>query len=893
MAKPWKEVVSSEGYKSLSPEQQAAAQEEYFETVVAPKVDEQDYARVRNDFFSAYPPPVASAPVSTPQQQPADPGWLQSMVSAGNRGFANILGAPVDIANLLGNATANLIGKPEWGGNIPGGSESIRNVLGAVGVDTESFKQGTPNQQFMGRVAQELTEGALPFGLMARLGKTAVTTPTLIKEALYSTGAGTGAAAAQAIDPNDPMGEMIGSLAGGLGTAGLINAAEAVPKLASGVFRNMYPATSGSMEKAVGTRLAENASTAPYVDSNMKRAQELQAQYGFSPNLGQATGDPFMVQQVRGARSKDPALASELHQLGMRNNEIINQTLGGVAPGGDPIALRNALEAEFTGKLHALDALETGARQKAGSALAGITPTTSPQQRGAGVRDIAVADRNTWKSQAKRNFDAIPKGEIIPADNLREVARRVIDESQGDAAIVPGLANEFARKTDDVGAGILGPDGNPIMMEKPKEVTFDYLRQKRTQLNRDIAAERGAPVPNEQKIRNLVILRKGVEDTLDQWASTGGSRSTELYNNARAHYAQGAAKFKQGVTSDLFNRNRLGDPRVPDSAVMDSYFNVGKGGVERAQEFKRVFGNNPDAISAMGDHITSKVALMARGDGTIDPNVIRKFKQNYSEVLKEFPEARRKIDQYLAARKVTDDVMKQTAAQRATAEKEIAKLYLNTDPERVINNIMAGRNPEQKLTQVMRMVQNNPDARNGLRRSFLDWMGQKVTSKSQGLAGESFLMPNQMRAFVNNNRKIMSKLYTQSEMKTIDDVLDMASIVQRDVRDIFPGGSDTAAKMQQGAISMSSLMSRLYSLERGIISKRWFASELGARIGNHVFGAQNEEAARKILREAMVNPNFARSLMAKVGTPEGRKAAKVVNAFLMSSMVNEPTEEQP
>ena len=99
---------------------------------------------------------------------------------------------------------------------------------------------------------------------------------------------------------------------------------------------------------------------------------------------------------------------------------------------------------------------------------------------------------------------------------------------------------------------------------------------------------------------------------------------------------------------------------------------------------------------------------------------------------------------------------------------------------------MAGRNPEQKLTQVMKTVQNNPDARNGLRRSFLDWMGQKVTSKSRGLAGESFLMPNQMRAFVNNNRKIMSKLYTQSEMKTIDDVLDMASIVQRDVRDIFP-----------------------------------------------------------------------------------------------------------
>jgi len=363
-------------------------------------------------------------------------------------------------------------------------------------------------------------------------------------------------------------------------------------------------------------------------------------------------------------------------------------------------------------------------------------------------------------------------------------------------------------------------------------------------------------------------------------------------NNARAHYAQGADKYKKGVTSDLFRQNRLGDSRIPDSAVMDSYFTSGKGGVERAQEFKRVFGNNSDAVSAMEDHITSKVALMARGDGTIDPNVVRKFNQRYKEVLKEFPNARRKINQYLEARKVTDDVMKQTAAQRDVAEKEIAKLYLDTAPERVINNVMAGRNPEQKLTQVIKTIGNNTEARNGLRRAFMDWMGKKITSKSQGLAGESFLMPNQMRAFVNNNRKIMSRLYTKSEMKTIDDVLDMASIVQRDVRDIFPGGSDTAAKMQQGAISMSSLMSRLYSLERGIVSKRWFVSDLGARIGHHYFGAKNEAAARKALREAMVNPEFARRLMAKVGTPEGREAAKVINAFLMSSLVNEPADQQ-
>ena len=154
----------------------------------------------------------------------------------------------------------------------------------------------------------------------------------------------------------------------------------------------------------------------------------------------------------------------------------------------------------------------------------------------------------------------------------------------------------------------------------------------------------------------------------------------------------------------------------------------------------------------------------------------------------------------------------------------------------------------------MKTVQNNPDARNGFASLFprTGWV-RKVASKSRGLAGESFLMPNQMRAFVNNNRKIMSKLYTQSEMKTIDDVLDMASIVQRDVRDIFPVDRillQNAAGCDLHVVPDVSIV--LFG--RGIISKRWFTSELGARIGNHIFGAQNEEAARKILRKRWSTP---------------------------------------
>lgn len=69
MAKPWKEVISSPEYQSLSNEQKVSAQEQYFNEVVAPNVGD-DVDNARQQFYTAYP-----LPRSQPEQatQPAQP----------------------------------------------------------------------------------------------------------------------------------------------------------------------------------------------------------------------------------------------------------------------------------------------------------------------------------------------------------------------------------------------------------------------------------------------------------------------------------------------------------------------------------------------------------------------------------------------------------------------------------------------------------------------------------------------------------------------------------------------------------------------------------------------------------------------------------------------------
>lgn len=73
MAKAWKEVIASPQYQALAPEQKAAAQEQYFNDVVAPQAGSQAET-AKQQFYSAYPSAV------TQQQQP-DTMWQEQQQS--------------------------------------------------------------------------------------------------------------------------------------------------------------------------------------------------------------------------------------------------------------------------------------------------------------------------------------------------------------------------------------------------------------------------------------------------------------------------------------------------------------------------------------------------------------------------------------------------------------------------------------------------------------------------------------------------------------------------------------------------------------------------------------------------------------------------------------------
>lgn len=84
MPTPWAQVESNPQYQALPPDQQAAAKQQYFDQVVAPRVPKPDLDVARKQFMAQTG--VQRQPPQTPQQQPD--GMVMSAAKGAGEGFA-------------------------------------------------------------------------------------------------------------------------------------------------------------------------------------------------------------------------------------------------------------------------------------------------------------------------------------------------------------------------------------------------------------------------------------------------------------------------------------------------------------------------------------------------------------------------------------------------------------------------------------------------------------------------------------------------------------------------------------------------------------------------------------------------------------------------------------
>lgn len=258
MAKAWKDVIASQQYQALAPEQKAQAQEQYFNEVVAPQAGDQA-EQAKHAFYTAYPVP-SEEPQQAPQEaQPQDRGgFLSDIVSAAAETGRGMLQAGVNLANIPASMADAVASAGAWAGKQLGLGDGTYQP--APRVTTEGIAQDFGLQQ--GALTPQTTEGkifseALPYLTPVGAERIAAQAPTIAGRVAQGASRllaenAVGSMAANSVQDNPE--ELATDLGTGVVLGGAINQ---LGRAAGAVYRGVRGAISPEAQQAI--RFANSA----------------------------------------------------------------------------------------------------------------------------------------------------------------------------------------------------------------------------------------------------------------------------------------------------------------------------------------------------------------------------------------------------------------------------------------------------------------------------------------------------------------------------------------------------------------------------------------------------------------------------------------------------------
>ncbi len=261
MAKAWKDVIASQQYQALAPEQKAQAQEQYFNEVVAPQAGDQA-EQAKQAFYAAYPVPSAEPQQAQQAPQEAQPqdrgGFLSDIVSAAAETGRGMLQAGVNLANIPASMADAVASAGAWAGKQLGLGDGTYQP--APRVTTEVIAQDFGLQQ--GALTPQTTEGkifseALPYLTPVGAERIAAQAPTIAGRVAQGASRllaenAVGSMAANSVQDNPE--ELATDLGTGVVLGGAINQ---LGRAAGAVYRGVRGAISPEAQQAI--RFANSA----------------------------------------------------------------------------------------------------------------------------------------------------------------------------------------------------------------------------------------------------------------------------------------------------------------------------------------------------------------------------------------------------------------------------------------------------------------------------------------------------------------------------------------------------------------------------------------------------------------------------------------------------------
>ena len=746
----------------------------------------------------------------------------------------------------------------------------------------------------------------------------------LRREGVYAAGAGVGAGTGrELVSDGDPetntTAELIADLVGSLAGYGAVAGGQAIGRSARDVGAAIFSpenfATDLARQEAassIGTASRIPPTPSGTIDTGglAGRIASLprigDTVLGFEDTLADVTRNPTIADLQFGRAQNNPAFGRREAE----NQQVAAEALEEVAPND---ARPGQYSSEASNRRddisREIEEYLAETQDDFNSRAETLRPRRTAEDRGRTIRgslqeqeeQAREIERRAWSGivgevntePLARAFDRVPTSEADSIDTISDVRsllniprRMAGDEPEADG-LQTLIAKVFGEDVDDAAGNL---------------VNFQEIVRLRSRLSAASRAARSAGDRDKARLVDMYI------DEVDSFISRELPDQAQEIEQARAISRDLNDRFTRpgDPVAEVLRQNE-GRPRVPDSSVPGRFINPDRGQASYIDRLLNETGNSEDVRQSLTDHMIEEV----RRRGLIDkPQQLRRFISEYDQVFQRFPELRKDLGNVAALR----DRVSRAEGQASSVQRELFSSsggpvgrYLSFGDEQAdtaMKRVLSSRDPAAEMDELLRFVDDAPEAVEGAKAAFWDVIRGRARSKgisTRNPTGQNWKF-QELYNFVNNpaNAAVMERLY-QNDPEHLEKIRLLADTLQNAE---FQKTGRQASGTRQGfraadaAPTVESLQSRLYSVKRGVVGPGYTLVSLGSVMARKLMRGRYSDQFNRILDEALLDPDVA-SLLLQEYNPANiealnrwAKGAGIAQVPEMISLIeNEESEE--
>lgn len=710
----------------------------------------------------------------------------------------SLLGAPVDIANWLARKV-----DPE-GADLPGGARDIRGLLSPAlyGVDietgepaptyagktgeftglglgmlapviqagkatalpktAEAIRHGVPATTTLPRTAEALKyapapTGGIMKGMAETIAKPFAASPkrAMAGELVTSGLAGAGSVFGEKLGGEygfPQTGEMVGAITGGLAPAGYFAAGSAARKPIVDFFsKHLAPSTERGGKIIAEKRVQSLAESAEAAATELAKADVLP---GVPLSAAKKSADDHLIALDKLVRSKDP----KLDRIGKQDTALVNQMAreeaeklagGGSITDTQKIVGKNIAisKAKIEDDLRIHMSLAQAKASK-------LTPDTPREVASQIVRDELDNGLARARAHESEMWGKIPKDVDAPVVNtLVNYNNMLVSRAYtADPADIPKYVRTFLGDIDDAGNFTIGT--------LDKRHTVGEVDQFRKRLGADAAKARANSEWNKAR-----ILEDIKNDLLADVSNVARKEVQQAIGVSRALNDT----YTKGTVGKLLGYDKAGGLKTPAALTLETGVPAGLKGAEGAKDIIKAGGDaTPQAIQ---EHLLSRIqtSSVINKEGMVNPQQAEQFLLKNQELMDQFPDVRRMIEDGIEASKQYATSLSRSKIESSALDKSLQGKLVAAEPHAAMN--MLFREPD--AAGAMRTLWKEADdaGKAGLKNDVIHHMLAQADTGGKDAVGKAVKSGTTLRHFYAENADTLGVVLSKPEMRRLNTII--------------------------------------------------------------------------------------------------------------------------